>query len=126
VEELNYYKNTSARLLVRGQSDLMCLIISDIENPFFADLIKSYERACAARQLEVLLCATNYDLLQAHAAVRRMIENRVRGVAVMISQFHGSMSHIAQMLNCLRGAFLTRAQWDGWLRRQPLSRVAFA
>ncbi len=85
--ELNYYKNTSARLLVRGQSDLLGLIISDIENPFFPELIKSFERACAAERMEVLLCATNYDRTQAQTALRRMLENRVRGVAVMTSQF---------------------------------------
>ncbi|MBV8864608.1 MAG: LacI family DNA-binding transcriptional regulator, partial [Acidobacteriaceae bacterium] len=85
--ELNYYKNTSARLLVRGQSDLLGLIISDIENPFFPELIKSFERACAAERMEVLLCATNYDRNQAKTASRRMLENRVRGVAVMTSQF---------------------------------------
>ncbi|MBV8864481.1 MAG: LacI family DNA-binding transcriptional regulator [Acidobacteriaceae bacterium] len=85
--ELNYYKNTSARLLVRGQSDLLGLIISDIENPFFPELIKSFEKACAAQRMEVLLCATNYDRTQAEAALRRMLENRVRGVAVMTSQF---------------------------------------
>ena len=85
--ELNYYKNTSARLLVRGQSDLLGLIISDIENPFFPELIKSFERACAAERMEVLLCATNYDRTQAGTALRRMLENRVRGVAVMTSQF---------------------------------------
>ncbi|MDQ2844473.1 MAG: LacI family transcriptional regulator [Acidobacteriota bacterium] len=85
--ELNYYKNTSARLLVRGQSDLLGLIISDIENPFFPELIKSFERACAGERLEVLLCATNYDRGHAENALRRMLENRVRGVAVMTSQF---------------------------------------
>ncbi len=85
--DLNYYKNTSARLLVRGQSDLLGLIISDIENPFFPELIKSFEKACAAERMEVLLCATNYDPTQAEAALRRMLENRVRGVAVMTSQF---------------------------------------
>ncbi len=42
--ELNYYKNTSARLLVRGRSDLLGLIISDVENPFYPELIKSFER----------------------------------------------------------------------------------
>jgi len=37
--------------------------------------------------MEVLLCATNYDRTQAETALRRMLENRVRGVAVMTSQF---------------------------------------
>jgi LacI family transcriptional regulator len=86
-EQLNYFKNTSARLLVRGRSDLLGLIISDIENPFFPELIKSFERACARERLEVLLCATNYDRTTAQNAVRRMLENRVQGVAVMTSQF---------------------------------------
>jgi DNA-binding LacI/PurR family transcriptional regulator len=87
IQELSYFKNTSARLLVRGQSDLLGLIISDIENPFFPELIKSFERTCASQRMEVLLCATNYDRTQAQNAVRRMLENRVQGVAVMTSQF---------------------------------------
>lgn len=87
IQELSYFKNTSARLLVRGHSDLLGLIISDIENPFFPELIKSFERTCASQRMEVLLCATNYDRTQAQNAVRRMLENRVQGVAVMTSQF---------------------------------------
>ena len=87
IQELSYFKNTSARLLVRGQSDLLGLIISDIENPFFPELIKSFERTCASQRMEVLLCATNYDRTQAQNAIRRMLENRVQGVAVMTSQF---------------------------------------
>jgi DNA-binding LacI/PurR family transcriptional regulator len=91
IQELSYYKNTSARLLVRGQSDLLGLIISDIENPFFPELIKSFERTCASERMEVLLCATNYDRTQAENAVRRMLENQVRGVAVMTSQFYAEL-----------------------------------
>lgn len=84
--ELKYYKNTSARLLARGRSDSFGLIISDIENPFFAELIKSFEIACIERNMEVVLCTTNYDSGQASKAVSRMIENKVIGVAVMTSQ----------------------------------------
>src|SRR5581483_1057338 len=68
IQRLSYFKNTSARLLVRGESDLLGLIISDIENPFFPELIKSFELACARRRMEVLLCATNYDRTQAQNA----------------------------------------------------------
>lgn len=84
---LHYFKNTSARLLVRGQSELLGLIVSDIENPFFPELIKSFEQACSVERMEMLLGATNYDAAQAETAVKRMLENRVRGVAVMTSQF---------------------------------------
>ena len=84
--ELNYYTNASARLLARGSSDTLGLIISDIENPFFAELIKSFEIACLGQGMQVLLSTTNYDPAQARRAVRRMIESKVRGVAVMTSQ----------------------------------------
>jgi DNA-binding LacI/PurR family transcriptional regulator len=89
---LNYYKNTSARLLVRGQSELLGLIISDFENPFFPELIKSFERACGGAGMEMLLCATNYERGQAQNALRRMLENRVQGVAVMTSQFDEALA----------------------------------
>ena len=97
VAELSYYKNTSARLLVRGRSDLLGLIISDIENPFYPELIKSFEQACVAQKMEVLLSATNYDCLQAENALRRMLESRVQAVAVMTSQFDRELE--AQLTN---------------------------
>ena len=91
IEELRYYKNTSARLLVRGKSEIVGLIVSDIENPFLPPLVKSFDRACAAAGLELLLGMTNYEPVKAETAVRRMIESRVRGVAVMTSQIDGRL-----------------------------------
>ncbi len=91
IRELNYYKNNSARLLVRGHSDTVGLIISDIENPFLPELVKSFERAATSAGFEVLLGMTNYEPKKADAAVRRMIECRVNGVAIMTSQIDGQL-----------------------------------
>ena len=91
IKDLNYYKNNSARLLVRGCSDLVGLIISDVENPFLPALIKSFDRAASAAGMDVLLGMTNYEPKKAESAVRRMIESRVRGVAVMTSQIDGRL-----------------------------------
>lgn len=89
--ELNYYTNASARLLARGSSNTLGLIISDIENPFFAELIKSFEIESLAHGMDVLLATTNYDPAQARKAVRRMLESKVSGVAVMTSQLGSSL-----------------------------------
>ena len=83
MREMNYYKNASARLLARGRSDAFGLLISDIENPFFPELIKSFEIAAMNQGFDLLLGTTNYDPRQARRAVGRMIESKVRGVAVM-------------------------------------------
>lgn len=95
--ELNYYRNASARLLVRGQGDSFGLIISDIENPFFPELIKAFQSAARESGFDVLLCTTNYDSEEARKAVQRMMENRVLGVALMTSQFDAAL--IEELVN---------------------------
>jgi len=90
MKDMSYYKNASARLLARGRSDSFGLIISDIENPFFPELIKAFEVAALKKGTDVLLGTTNYDPLQARRAVSRMIENKVRGVAVMTTQLEAA------------------------------------
>ncbi len=44
VRALGYHPNTHARALVSGRSQLLGLIISDITNPFFPELVKSFEQ----------------------------------------------------------------------------------
>ena len=41
IRELNYYPNSQARALVSGKTRMFGLIISDISNPFFPELVKS-------------------------------------------------------------------------------------
>jgi DNA-binding LacI/PurR family transcriptional regulator len=83
VKRLNYYKNVHARRLSTGKSDHFGLIISEIVNPYFPELIRGFQTAAWDRGYDVLLCNTEYNLSRAHSVVRRLIENDVRGVAVM-------------------------------------------
>lgn len=85
MSELNYHGNMYARGLARGRSDTVGLIISDVENPFFPALIKSFENAALKHGYEVLLCTTNYDPARTRQAVQRMLATQVPGVAVMTS-----------------------------------------
>jgi DNA-binding LacI/PurR family transcriptional regulator len=86
VQSLGFYKDAHARSLTRGSSDFFGLIISDVQNPFFPEIIKGFETAAVEGGFDILLCATNYDPGRTQAAVRVMIENKVRGVAIMTSQ----------------------------------------
>jgi len=87
IRELRFHKNAHARRLATGKSDFFGMILSDIANPFFGELTKSFEAAALERQFELLLSNTNYDPRRAETGVRMMIENKVRGVAVMTSEF---------------------------------------
>ena len=86
VRKLDYYPNASAKQLARGgRSDFFGLLISDIENPVFPEMIKGFETAARAKGFDLFLCATDYQSERAQAAVSKMIENGVRGVAIMTS-----------------------------------------
>ncbi len=83
VEELGYYPNTQARALVSGRSRIFGLIISEITNPFFPEIVQVFETIAVQHHFEILLSSTENDPRRMEIAVRRMLERRVEGVAVM-------------------------------------------
>ncbi len=82
IRELNYYPNNQARALVSGRSRLIGLLVSDITNPFFPELIKCFEATAVKHGYELLISSTNYDSELQHC-LRRLIQRNVDGVAVM-------------------------------------------
>ena len=86
VDELGYYPNTQARALVSGRSRMFGLILSDIVNPFFPELVKSFEFAAIHRGYEVIVANTDYSSERMRVCVRRMIERKVDAVAIMTSE----------------------------------------
>jgi DNA-binding LacI/PurR family transcriptional regulator len=83
VDELGYYPNTQARALVSGRSRLFGLIVSEITNPFFPEIVQTFENQAVENNYEILVTSTVHDPKRMEAAVRRMIERRVDGVAVL-------------------------------------------
>jgi LacI family transcriptional regulator len=86
VTALNYYPNSHARTLVSGRSRLIGLIVSDITNPFFPELVRAFEDLAAQKQYDLLLTSTNYDTSRMTTCLRRMLERKVDGVAMMTSE----------------------------------------
>jgi LacI family transcriptional regulator len=86
VTALNYYPNSHARTLVSGRSRLIGLIVSDITNPFFPELIRTFEDLAAQKQHDLLLTSTDYDTSRMTTCLRRMLERKVDGVAMMTSE----------------------------------------
>lgn len=83
IEELGYYPNTQARSLVSGRSRIFGLIVSEITNPFFPEIVQSFEDIAVRHNYEILTTTTIHDPKRMTLAVRRMIERRVDGVAVL-------------------------------------------
>ncbi len=83
VDKLGYYPNTQARALVSGRSRIFGLIVSEITNPFFPEIVQTFENLAVENDYEILLTSTVHDQKRMESAVRRMIERRVDGVAIL-------------------------------------------
>jgi DNA-binding LacI/PurR family transcriptional regulator len=91
VGECHYYPDAHARSLASGRSRILGLLISDITNPFFPELVKSIEAAGFERGYDVLLSNTDYDPERTSHYVRRLIERKVAGVALMTSELDAAL-----------------------------------
>jgi LacI family transcriptional regulator len=83
IEQLNYFPNTHARSLVSGRSRLFGIIVENITNPFFPELIQSFEEIAVSHGYEILVSSSNSDTRVLASCVRRMLERKVEGVAVL-------------------------------------------
>lgn len=83
IKELGYYPNTQARALVSGRSRTFGLVVSELTNPFFPEIVQVFESIAVQNHYEILLASTMNDAERVKVLVRRMLERRVDGVAVM-------------------------------------------
>src|ERR1700761_3487102 len=86
IQELDFYPDVNARTLGSGRSRLYGLIISDITNPYFPELVKAFEDIALEHGQDVLISNTDYDQARMESCVIRMLQRKVDGVAVMTSE----------------------------------------
>src|SRR6266513_401052 len=90
---LGYFPNVHARHLASRDSRTLGIIVSDIENPFFPEVIKSFETRAQQLGYDAIISDTNYDPRKTRKAAERMMEHNVRGVAVMTSEISLRLIH---------------------------------
>jgi DNA-binding LacI/PurR family transcriptional regulator len=86
IEKAGYTPNIYARNLASGQSRTLGLIISDITNPFFPDLVKSIQEKALELGYDVVVLNTNYESKRDSPYVQRLLELQVRGVMILTTE----------------------------------------
>lgn len=86
VDELDFHPNALARGLVTRRSKVVGLLISDITNPFYPEVVCAVEEAAATQGYEVILGNTRYDDERSRKFARTLIERQVDGVIVMTNR----------------------------------------
>lgn len=81
---LGYQPNRVARRLRIGSStsDVVGLIISDIENPFFISVVRGVEDVAYANRLSVVLCNTDESPAKQQMYLNVMLAERVGGLII--------------------------------------------
>jgi len=87
VKRLGYLPNIHARRLASRDTRTMGIIVSDIVNPFFPEVIMSFLARTRQLGYETILSETNYDPRRTQEAASRMMAHNVSGVAIMTSEF---------------------------------------
>lgn len=83
IEQVGYYPNSQARALVSGRSRIFALVVSEISNPFFPEIVHTFTQLGARYDYEILLTSVRRDSNDLEAVARRMMERRVDGVAIL-------------------------------------------
>lgn len=79
-QRLQYRPNRVARGLVTGRSHSLALIVSDIRNPFFAEVARGAADAARADDCDLVLCNSDLDPVRQMEYVQSLLEKRVDGI----------------------------------------------
>lgn len=83
VEALGYQPNRTARRLRANSSDILGLIIPDIENPLFQKLVRGIEDAAYALEMNVVLCNTDDNPDKQKVYFRILQAERAAGLIIV-------------------------------------------
>ena len=80
VQALGYHPNRAARRLRGSPGDVLGLLISDMQNPFFVSVLAGVEEMAYANHMSVLLCNTGEDSARQQMYLNVMLAERVAGL----------------------------------------------
>jgi DNA-binding LacI/PurR family transcriptional regulator len=95
IKKFNYHPNAHAQMLALGKSKIIGLLVSDISNPFYPEIIKSIEAAVFDRGYNLILLNTNYDAARAVEYVHRLIQMKAAGIVLMTAEFDDALIEVA-------------------------------
>jgi DNA-binding LacI/PurR family transcriptional regulator len=82
VKELNYSPNRVARSLRSRSSNIIGLIVSDIENPFFQQVSRAVEDAANEQGFSVMLCNNDENPIKEETYLQLLRDENVAGVVL--------------------------------------------
>jgi LacI family transcriptional regulator len=93
-EQLNFTPNRAARSLRRQSSEVIALIIPDIENPYFTEMARGVEDVASEAGYSVVLCNTDSQLEKESTYFRIAIAENMSGVILAAASDRSNLDEI--------------------------------
>jgi LacI family transcriptional regulator len=82
IAELGYVRNDSARQLRAGSSRQIAIVVLDVANPFFTDVVRGAETIAEDHGFMVVVCNSSEDASRERRHLDLLEEQRIRGVLI--------------------------------------------
>lgn len=82
ISELGYVRNDSARQLRAGRSRTVAIVVLDVANPFFTDVVRGAEAAAEESGAMVVVCNSGEDPTREGRHLDILEQQRVQGVLI--------------------------------------------
>ncbi len=82
-KKLNYRPNLIAKSLKLKQTKTIGLIIDDITNPFYPEIVKGSEEVANQKGINIILCNSDYDPIKESKYINILLDKRVDGMLLM-------------------------------------------
>ncbi|MET8464482.1 LacI family DNA-binding transcriptional regulator [Micromonospora zamorensis] len=82
ISTLGYVRNDSARQLRAGRSRTVAIVVLDVANPFFTDVVRGAEQAIEGAGAMLVVCNSGEDSARERRHLELLEEQRVRGVLI--------------------------------------------
>ena len=83
IKESNYQPNLLARQLRTARSSMVLVLVSDISNPFCAELVKGIEEQAERNGYRILLCNSGSDIKRSRSSLQLLAGKMVDGIITM-------------------------------------------
>lgn len=110
-ETLDYKPNKFALGLKTKHSKSIGVILPDIQNPYFAEVLYGIEKAALEAGFDTLICVSNESYQQEVKSVRMLTENLVDGIIISIAKETLNLKDFQHLTN-LKAKKINLVQFD--------------
>lgn len=82
INKYNYTPSAIARSLSRNITNTIGVIVPDITNPFFGEIIKGISDVAECNNLNLILCDSNESVSKEIKSIKTLKEQRIRGIII--------------------------------------------